>query len=313
MSKKWKDSILSSGIPLEFSVRKALKDSGIQDIKEYFYECENKEGIKETFSIDSYGKYKPPGARNLHVEYFVEVKYAHDSKSWVFMPKEMPSKPHIDELYIILDSLVEGAKFNKRLCLPDSMNHLFCEIGIVVEDNGRHDRYEINRGTQQLRYALVNHTVETLKKQLFGLDFDRKTVLALVPILVTTAKLWRIKPDVTIESIRSAKDDNLSEIAEEKEYIFLFEQPDNQMSRYNLTLIDNMIREELDGELTQLLQNVIPKLANKDFHNFVDKFHKDMPRYFLVTNYNYFEKGMRNSLTFFEGKNLINVNSKKRS
>ena len=62
------------------------------------------------------------------------------------------------------------------------------------------------------------------------------------------------------------------------------------------TAVYNLRKYFPSGDLTKLLENVIPRLANDDFVQFVDKFHENMVKFFLVSNYNYFNKGIKNSL-----------------
>jgi hypothetical protein len=305
MSKDWKDSLLSSGIPLEQSLRQTLINLGITFVSEYAYERLNEEGINTIFSIDNYGKYYPnfkdKHKDKLCVEYFIEAKYATDNKNWIFTPEEFPTILTLQEAYIVLDSLVEKIKL-KTVNVSKENQEYFCGKGIVIDNKGA-ERYEIRRGVQQLRYALVNRTLEVTKKQLFGLEDDREVISVLVPILVTTAKLWRIETGLSIEDIRNSKD--LHEVAKEREYLLLFEPPDNQMIRYSLSLVDDMIREELKGELTLLLKKIVPRLSNPYFTNYIEYFYTSMPRVFLVCNYNYFHKTISKSTSFFQQKNLF--------
>ena len=305
MSKDWKNSLLSSGIPLEQSLRQTLINLGITSVSEYAYERLNEEGINTIFSIDNYGKYYPnfKGEHNqkLCVECFIEAKYADDNKNWIFTPEAFPKSLNLQEIYIVLDSLVEKLKL-KQINVSKENQDSFCGNGLVI-DNKSGNRYEIRRGIQQLIYALVNRTLEVIKKQLFGLEDDRQVISVLVPILVTTAKLWRIETGLSIEDIKKSKD--LQEVAKEREYLLLFEPPDNQMIRYSLSLVDEMIREELKGELTLLLKKIVPRLSNPDFTSYIEYFYTSMPRVFLVCNYNYFHQTISNSTSFFQQKHIF--------
>lgn len=81
----WKDHLLSSGTPLEYSVLRALADLGVIDPTEHRYQRVNEHGITTEFSIDVLDR-DIDTVRNLWLEMFIECKYRHDSTRWVFTP-----------------------------------------------------------------------------------------------------------------------------------------------------------------------------------------------------------------------------------
>jgi hypothetical protein len=52
MAINWKDALLGSGVPLEYSVRSILEKLGISDTREYKYLRPNEDGVETEFSID---------------------------------------------------------------------------------------------------------------------------------------------------------------------------------------------------------------------------------------------------------------------
>jgi hypothetical protein len=91
MSKKtWKDHLLSSGVPLEYSVIRIFEELGIRDPGEYRYERATPDGLSQVFSVDVHAKKVDPH-RDLHIECLVECKYRHDGTKWIppFLPCQL--------------------------------------------------------------------------------------------------------------------------------------------------------------------------------------------------------------------------------
>ena len=100
MSKKTcEDHLLSSGVPLEYSVISIFEELGIRDPGEYRYERKTESGLPQVFSVDVHAVKVDP-RRDLHIECLVECKYRHDGTNWVFMPMEYAS----DEAATLLNS-----------------------------------------------------------------------------------------------------------------------------------------------------------------------------------------------------------------
>ncbi len=74
MSKKtWKDHLLSSGVPLEYSVIRIFEELGIRDAGEYRYERKTADGVAQVFSVDVHAK-KIDSHRGLNIECLVECE-----------------------------------------------------------------------------------------------------------------------------------------------------------------------------------------------------------------------------------------------
>jgi hypothetical protein len=300
--KSWKDALLSSGIPLEQAIHQKVKSLGIDLVKEYSYQRKTEEGKLEDFSVDCYFQHF---IDDLCLEYFVEAKYAYDNKIWIFKPQKFSERFSEDlvsqDLYITLmnksNVTYSPLKFVDK-ALETISSHL-CDNGIVIEkDKKSHDRHEIKRGIEQLRYALIHRTVELLKDSIFG-SVNQNNVIILIPIIVTTAKIWRLKEigDGIISSIKESEE--LSEIAEEKDYIVLFNPPNNENSSYSLSLFETIFKNEQDRSFIDLLKNIFPRLDGY-LYNFIIRFHEEKPNYFIVVNYDYFSELIDDSKAFFK-------------
>jgi hypothetical protein len=143
-------------------------------------------------------------------------------------------------------------------------------------------------------------TVELLKDSIFG-SINQNNVIILIPIIVTTAKIWRLKEigDGIISSIKESEE--LSEIAEEKDYIVLFNPPTNENSSYSLSLFETIFKNEQDRSFIDLLKNIFPRLAeNRYLYNFLIQFYEEKPNFFIVVNHDYFSQSLDDFVAFFK-------------
>lgn len=85
MATNWKDALLSSGVPLEYSVRRVLESLDIPDAREYKYLRPNENGIETQFSIDLRATHINTKT-NHWLELFIECKYRKDGNCWIFAP-----------------------------------------------------------------------------------------------------------------------------------------------------------------------------------------------------------------------------------
>jgi len=112
MSKKsWKDHLLSSGLPLEHSVIRELKQHGFLSPREFQYERKNEHGVPTLFSVDVEAT-NILAERKIWLDLLIECKYRHDSTQWVFNPDEYDWRLGIEfyESFIALDALTKPRK-----------------------------------------------------------------------------------------------------------------------------------------------------------------------------------------------------------
>jgi hypothetical protein len=75
-TKSWKDHLLSSGVPLEYSVIRIFEGLGIMNPGEYRYERKTDIGASQIFSVDVQATQYDVG-RDLYIECLVECKLLH--------------------------------------------------------------------------------------------------------------------------------------------------------------------------------------------------------------------------------------------
>ena len=82
-----------------------------------------------------------------------------------------------------------------------------CEKGIELLRDDSNPK-TIEQALRQLHYAVTAKALDAIHHQLIMLQAvgDVTHISVVVPIIVTTAELWRLKPGTTVESIRDASE-----------------------------------------------------------------------------------------------------------
>jgi hypothetical protein len=226
--KTWKDHLLSSGVPLEYSVIRIFEELGIRDPGEYRYERKMADGLAQVFSVDVYAK-KTDIQRMLYVECLVECKYRHDGTNWVFLPREygelFRNGPNFADLFVTMDQCCINRKFDRSALEKFEDTYPLCARGIELLPEDANPK-SIEQAVQQLRYAVVAKAIDAIEWQIFWGDGEGpEPIYVIIPIIVTTAELWRLKVGTTVEDVRKAVD--LATVADPHDVLVLLQQPDN--------------------------------------------------------------------------------------
>jgi hypothetical protein len=118
-------------------------------------------------------------------------------------------------------------------------------------------------------------------------------VWLLVPIVVTTASLWRIRPGQTLDMIRNATD--IDAIAKPKTVVVLHEPPDNLLRRFTR---DKLKSHFSDKEQT-LLDGQLKKIGRHGFDFFCDVRATYYPSYWIVCHYSHLKTELQSILDRF--------------
>jgi hypothetical protein len=325
----WKDNLLSSGLPLEYSVRKSLEDLGIWGAREYKYERINEAGIPVLFSIDThatksyYGPGDLGGPYHVYLELFIECKYRHDSVQWFFTPDEFDSDvlaAQYTDIFIILDQLTRTYKLDGSNLDSFARSYDLCRKGIELTGNGRNSK-SIRQSIEQLRFAIADQVAEAFEHQVYPLLGQVEPLFILVPIVVTTAELWRINSGVTVGDIRAA--DVVEDVAQQKDVLILHKRPDNELSKHTKKRIMEVFdSDERPNIGSQLLSNQWSEFlsghrnsypggdSETEFEGFVNAFAARYPCLFLVVHYSKFRDIVERLLSFFEeSSRVVNLTS----
>lgn len=302
--KSWKDHLLSSGLPLEQSVIQTLEQLGIEGPTEYKYERNNESGIPTLFSIDVHASqiYAVLKPQSLWLDIFCECKYRHDSVRWLFTPYEFGRWPSVQpqDIFITLDQLT-GPKVVNTLCFSYfADNYKLCKKGIELLENDTNNK-TIEQCIQQLRYGLINNSLDSIVHQVDKLLGPISPIFILLPIIVTTAQLWRIRSGITIQDIREA--DELDQIGQKLNSLIIFEPPDKLFSQYTVTKLNQGLSDSQKSKIDRRMK----KIGLHGYNYFLSYFSSKHPSFFVVVNYKHFDNTMKSILSFFNDPSLTKL------
>lgn len=207
-------------------MKRFLEENGCVGRSEYTYLRKDEQNKEKEFSYDIDASY----ISNSHfVNLMVECKYRYDSTKWIFTPD---SYGGLEESYPSgfthpLDGFTSlNFKFKN---VPFPVFGKLCGKGVELTTNGTNEK-TIRRGVRQLVYALPEHITSSIENQMYN-SLSGEFIFLHVPVLVTTAQLYRIGEGVTIQDIRES--DNIQDIASEQDTLILKRRPTIEMQRLN--------------------------------------------------------------------------------
>jgi len=300
MSKKsWKDHLLSSGVPLEYSVAQVYESLGISSPSEFQYERVNADGVSQVFSVDL-GVTDADHNRDLQVENLVECKYRHDGTNWIFTPRQYERSyggAAFGDLFVALDAFCPERKINVSALNKFHEHYPLCGKGIELLPDDANPK-TIEQAVQQLRYAVVAKAIENISYLSIPWS-DQVTLVVIVPIIVTTAQLWRLKVGVTIEEIRKAEE--LSEVADHHDIVVLWQEPNELESKHTKRAFFEAFSENETRDLEGLLKSA----SSNSFGAFVSTFLARKPSLFMVISYPRIKSALTNLHKFFTQPSIV--------
>jgi|SRR5438477_1426406 len=307
MSKKtWKDHLLSSGLPLEYSVIRIFEELGIRDPGEYSYERKTSDGLSQVFSVDVHAKKVDP-KRDLHIECLVECKYRHDGTKWVFMPREygeiFMSGPSFAKLFVTMDQCCVDRELDRSVLEKFENTYPLCARGIELLPEDANPK-TIEQAVQQLRYAVVAKAIDAIEWQLIPWG-DTTPMHVIIPVIVTTAELWRLKVGMTVEDIRGAEE--ITTVADPHDVLVLLQKPDNLNERDTRERFQEAFSTQKQTEL----KGLFAQTRNYSFNIFMSEFATHTPSMFIVISYKRVKTAMKNLHSFFASDRLIKKREKK--
>jgi hypothetical protein len=300
--KTWKDYFLSSGLPLEQSVIKTLEILGMEGLTEFKYERNNEVGIPTVFSVDVHGSqtYHDVLKQQLWLDIMCECKYRHDNVRWIFTPHNFGRWPlaSANRILINLDQMTGPKVINTSQYLQLAEKFKLCKKGIEIYENDINNK-TIEQSLNQLRYGVINKVLDSLLHQVDKLLGPISPIFVILPIIVTTAELWRINDDVTTKDIREAEE--IDKVGEKLNSLIIYEPPDNLYTRYSKELFDR----ELTERQKQKIDKRLVKIENHGYELFKNVISSQEPSFFFVINYDHFPEIMRELLVFFGDTKLM--------
>lgn len=297
-------SFLSSGIPLEYSVAQIFEDLTRWQRGEFRYERKDEQGITRLFSVDVHStNLNLDRERNLRFETLVECKYRYDDTKWVFTPHEYDFfEIEFSDLFVSLDECCADRELDKSPLDKVSDRYPLCTKGIeLLTDNS--NPKAIHEAVQQLRYAVIARALDAFNHQLTMVKFligDPPPVFVILPVIVTTAELWRLRPGTTVEDVRSANE--ISAVADSHDTVVLLQSPDNLDRKHTIAGFSDNLGHDYKKELDNLLRT-----RRSDLQNFVDAFASRIPSLFIVIRYDKLRAVMSDLFNIFTQERMVSL------
>ena len=301
--KSWKDHLLSSGVPLEHTVEQVLKRIGFLNPREHKYVRADELGVPTVFSVDVHAE-RIRHDRDLWLELLIECKYRHPGKRWVFAPESYEEiwGPAFQDAFVFLDQTSVPRQFATGVLDKFAENYPLCKRGVELLQDGKQNEKSIRQAVEQVRFGVVDRVAEALKFQIGNRQRNAPAnpLYVIVPIIVTTAELWRLRDDVTIETIQQANE--LSDVADPRDVLVYREPPDNLAVRHTVERIEQELTEEERGAFDLLLRTIGWEGGYKFF---IDYFPANSPAQFVVIRQPRFEEAMKNLVKFVDRSDFI--------
>jgi hypothetical protein len=300
MSKKsWKDHFLSSGVPLEYSIVRIFEGLGFSDPDEFRYERKTANGLSRIFSVDVHSS-SYDTAREVWIDSLVECKYRHDGTNWLFTPKEYGERfgPNFADFFVILDQCCFDRQVDRGFLDRFQDRYSLCAKGIELLPDDANPK-TIEQAVYQLRYAVIAKAVAGLRHQT---DWPRELTMpirVIVPIIVTTADLWRLKMGMTVEDVRRAED--MTSIADPHDFLVLLERPDDLQVKDTRAAI----AEHFSADDMKALDTLMINSSGSGLSLFVHNLAEYTPSMFLIVSYKRAKAAIENLNSFFKSDGLV--------
>lgn len=244
---KWKEYFLKSGVPLEYEVLEYLNTRGCIANFEYSYFRPNEDAIEREFSYDIDATYLKWEHQEHFFDLMIECKYRDKSTNWIFLPWRYGGVDEMGHLAFLhpLDIFNESLKFTYSYPqLPPIAQA--CSKGIEITTDGQNPK-TITQAINQLSYAMSNRIVSDMAIQ-YEVSLGCETIFYNIPIIVTTANLYRLKEGITIECIK--KSNELDEVATRENLLIMKTNSGKDLLRYSKKTL-NCLCEDYDKDSLQ--------------------------------------------------------------
>jgi len=253
---KWGESFLKSGLPLEHLAVMTLTEMGWQCYPSQEYSRPNREGKLEWFEIDLEADEPEFWERDVNLHLLVECKYHDPSRFWMMLPHE-PGRWNIDDrcLNFAPFGILSSREESTLLKLAPASKR-----GVVVSRDGLRQDDALYTAIQQVAHAFVPSVLQYCFSYLMNvLPGFFPSVNATIPVIVTNASLFRLRPSVTdLAMIRSAKDPH--DVADELPWTWCYFEPSMSLIEEQRELI-NKHRED-ESELLSRFPAAKERLSN---------------------------------------------------
>ncbi|WP_210415750.1 hypothetical protein [Leptospira bouyouniensis] len=242
--KNWKQSLLKSGLPLEFEVKKQFIENNCIVSDEFTYIREDEENKLKEFSydLDAYFQIE----RNAF-KFLIECKYRSPGIKWLFLPapttylKEIHKNSFLNtvDFFIRDESPYRYEEYSKLF--PFTLGPI-CKKGIEIADE-KYDESSIRKAINQLAYAIIEKIIESIDSQIGDVgEVAYKFIYHHIPIIVTTANLYLINENATIQEISNANE--VEEIAKETDFLIYHHDIGRDLEEYNYEALKSYFEDK---------------------------------------------------------------------
>jgi hypothetical protein len=273
---KWGESFLKSGLPLEHLTQVTFRSLGWDCQPQFEYSRPNREREEVWFELDLFATASKEN-RSTELSVLVECKYHDLSRYWFFLPHQATGRWQFDERVLNC-----GPYQTLRKPQQDTLLKItpLSSGGIVVSKDGTKQDNAVYAAVQQV----VNGFVPCCLDHMFSYNLDFHNVLeptdelrftpdvtALVPMIVTNATLYRLKPEISdLDAIRNAS--SPTDIADEIPWTWYYYDVPIQLWNQNFNAIQSHTTKE--AELIYRFPNVEAAI-----HQFADR-----PNWIAIVN-----------------------------
>ncbi|WP_243288732.1 hypothetical protein [Geothrix terrae] len=255
MPKPWQQALLSSGLPLENDLRGYLEEKGCIASFEYSYLKPDEHTIEREFSYDLDASY----IKGLHfIDLMVECKYRYPGTKWIFTPGEYggPGELYPNDFMHPFDHFIKG-KFQFGGNFPRQLAPV-CSKAVELLPDGANEK-SIAQALHQLSYAFAPKLISAIDHQVNRwLVHDH--IFYNVPIVATTAQLFRLRDGMRIQQIREAKE--LEEVASVESCLIMNYTPGAELHRYNINNFNSFLARSDQKKLLSSLHSFTTDLSH---------------------------------------------------
>lgn len=227
---KWKDNLLKSSLPLEYSVARLLKQSKFFIAGEYSYSRKNEQGIQTEFSVDISAYHFMEKKKDefwADVNVLVECKYNHPNVKWIFTPNPDDESIVAGLINVFQELCTKYINCDPIYKLDNELE--YCIKGIEIDHRNLNPN-GIKHGINQLRFAIPSIVKRILKNQSTEIHEVDNHIEFLCPILVTTAPLFVIKEGLNLSDFVKAK--RIEEIVKNVEALIYYQEVGSDLSSH---------------------------------------------------------------------------------
>ena len=230
----------------------------------------------------------------MWIDFLIECKYRHDSAKWVFTPNEYKTffGPEFNHAFLVLDDLADDYKIDTESIDKFSKLYKLCSKGTELLSNNCNPK-SIENAISQLKYAVPHRITDAMIHQIDKELGKISPIFITIPIIVTTAELWRIRPEITMDDVRAA--DDLRQVAEQEEVLIIHQQPDNELRQYS----HKLFTDSFDRDQQERISKIMKTREKHSFRFFADVYSTYFPSMFVVVQFGRFEKAIHNVIKFF--------------